>query len=272
MIQREGSPSLKRGPTTDDDTAVLDWANLPQGVQTEYLDASLHDAHVVSIRSDLLKRGVSIRCDVEHLREFHRLPEGFHLILALAGVQSARVFRYSIWPGQFSVPSGVSREEESRVVLEYQAKWREESLSWTEFEKAVTRECEQVLDIADAALATSRDSVALRLRGHLNYTVYHEVFLRAEELTISGSNGRIFALKEFQEFGEAFWQAFSRRQPTDFPGGLPPLTPAAGGGLRRLPIDGEPDICRRFHRRAENCYWRGEAGAFFTSQSVVSLA
>jgi hypothetical protein len=59
MIQREGGPTLKRGPTTDDETAVVDWANLPQGAQTEYLDASLHDAHVVSIRSDLLKRRVS---------------------------------------------------------------------------------------------------------------------------------------------------------------------------------------------------------------------
>ena len=109
MIQREGSPALKRGPTTDDDTAVRDWANPPQGAETEHLDASLHDAHVVSIRSDLLKRSVSIDSDVEHLREFHHLPEGFQVILDLEGVQSARVFCYSIWPGEFSVPSGVSR-------------------------------------------------------------------------------------------------------------------------------------------------------------------
>jgi len=211
MVQREGGPTLKRGPATDDDTVVVDWANLPQGTPTEYLDLTMHDAHVVSIQSDLLKRSVSIRCDIEHLRDFHRLPEGFQLILRLDAVQSARVFRYSIWPGEFSVPDGASREEESRLVLEYQAKWREESFSWTEFEKTVSREYEQVLDIADAALATSRDSVALRLRGHLNYTVYHEVFLRAEKLTILGSNGRIFQLKEFQKLGEAFWEAFSRR-------------------------------------------------------------
>lgn len=234
MIQRVGGPTLKRGPNTDDDTAVLDWAHLPQGTQTEYLDASLHDAHIVSIRSDLLKRTVSMHCDVEHLRRFHRLPEGFQLILDLEGVQSARVFRYSIWPGEFSVPSGVSREEESRLVLEYQAKWREESLSWTEFEKAITRECEQVLDIADAALATSKDSVALRLRGHLNYTVYHQVFLRAEKLTIAGNNGRVFGLEEFQRLGEAFWEDFARRKPTtsnDPPDGAIPVTPATGGGL-----------------------------------------
>ena len=233
MIQREGSPTLKRGPTTDDDTFIVDWANLPQGTITEYLDASLHDAEVFSIRSDLLERTVSIHCDVEHLREFHGLPEGFQLILKVEGIQSARVCRYSIWPGEFSVPSGVSHEEESRLVLEYQAKWREESFSWTDFEKVVTRESDQVLDIMDAALATSRDSVALRLRGHLNYTEYHEVFLRAEKLTISGSDGKIFGIREFQEFGETFWEAFSRRQPTtndDLPGGLPLITPASGGG------------------------------------------
>jgi hypothetical protein len=230
MIQRIGAPTLKRGPTAEDDTAVVDWVNLPQGTLTEYLDAPLHDAEVVLIRSDFLKRTVSIRCDIEHLRAFHHLPEGFQFILELEGVQSARVFRYSIWPGEFTVPPGVSREEESRLVLEYQEKWREESYSWPEFEKAITRECEQVLDIADTTLATSTDSIALRLRGHLNYTVYHEVFLRAEKLTILGSNGRIFGVKEFQLLGEAYWEAFSRRPSTKIPDGLPPMGPASGGG------------------------------------------
>jgi hypothetical protein len=232
MIQREGAPSLKRGPTVDDDAAVGDWVNLPQGTLTEYLDASLHDAEAVSIRSDLLQRTLSIRCDISHLCRFHRLPDGFQFILELEGVQSARVFRYPIWPGEFSVPSGLSHEEESRLVLEYQAKWREESLSWTEFEKAITREDGQILDIADANLATSKDSVALRLRGHVNYTAYHEVFLRAEKLTILGSDGRIFGVKEFQELGEAYWEAFSRRRRStdnDLPGGLPPIGPGSSG-------------------------------------------
>jgi hypothetical protein len=225
MMQRTGGPALKREPTSDD-TPVADWANLPQGAVTEYLDAWLHDACAVSIRSDLLKRTISLHCDIEHLRAFHSWPEGFQFVLWLQGVQSARVFRYSIWPGEFSVPPGLSHEEESRLVLQYQAKWREESLSWTEFEKAITRECEQVLDIGDAALATSKDLIALRLRGHLNYTVYHEVFLRAEKLVISGSDGRILGLKELNELGEAFWESLSRRQHTAVPDGAIPITPA----------------------------------------------
>lgn len=106
MIQREGAPSLKRGPTVDDDVPVADWVNLPQDMLMEYLDAPLHDAEIVSIRSNLLQRTISIRCDIGHLRRFHRLPEGFQFILELGGVQSARVFRYSIWPGEFSVPPG----------------------------------------------------------------------------------------------------------------------------------------------------------------------
>jgi hypothetical protein len=211
MIQREGGPTLKRGPNTEYDESIVDWANLPQGVLAEHLDISLHDAEVVSIQSDLPNRSVSIYCDIEHLRDFHGLPEGFQLILRLEAVQSVRVFRYSIWPGEFSVPPGVTHEEESRLVLEYQSKWREESLSWMDFEKTITRECQQVLDIADATIATSKDLVAVRLRGHLNYTVYHEVFLRAEKLMISGNNGKIFTLKGLQQVGEAFWQAFERR-------------------------------------------------------------
>ena len=56
MTQREGAPTLKRGPTAADDTAVEDWVNLPQGALTEYLDAPLHDGEIVSFRSDHLER------------------------------------------------------------------------------------------------------------------------------------------------------------------------------------------------------------------------
>jgi hypothetical protein len=71
-------------------------------------------------------------------------------------------------------------KEESRLIAEYQSKWREESRSWSEFEAAVTRQDEQVLDISDATLAHPREGrVALRISGHLNYATFHEVFIRA---------------------------------------------------------------------------------------------
>ena len=71
------------------------------------------------------------------------------------------------------------------MIAEYQSKCREESLSWNELESAVTTECNQVIDIADASPVTSTDnSVALRISGLLNYASYRDLILRAERLTV----------------------------------------------------------------------------------------
>ncbi|HEY2545105.1 MAG TPA: hypothetical protein VGI46_03475 [Candidatus Acidoferrum sp.] len=210
---RKGSDTFKDAAAIPDGrTGIFDWLNLPPGADPVSLWDCLHDADVVSIRSNLLERTMSLFCDIEHLRSFHQLDEGFQFILRLEGVQSARVLRYEIWPGGCSIPPGASREEESRLVAEYQAKWREQSASWEDFEAVVTRQDEQVFDISDAAVATSQTTlVALRLCGHLNYATYHEVYLRAERLNIFGSDGREFTLGEFQKLGETYWEAFSRR-------------------------------------------------------------
>jgi hypothetical protein len=205
-----GSKFMDAAAVSDDGTVAFDWLNLPSGTNAVSLWDSLDDAHVVAIRSDLLERSMVMICEIEHLRSFHQLGDGFQLIIRLAGIQSARVLRYEIWPGEFSTPAGVSREEERRMIAEYQAKWREESTSWKQFEAAITPEYEQVFDISDAALATFRNStLALKLCGHLNYATYHEVCLRFEALRISGSDGRQFALEDLQRLGEAYWEAFA---------------------------------------------------------------
>lgn len=193
-------------------TRIFDWLNLPSGASAISLWDALHDAHIVSIRSNLLERTVTVLCEIEHLRSFHHFNDGFKFILGLEGVQSARVVRYAIWPSGCSIPAGIAREEERKLVEEYQSKWREESASWNEFEAGISRQNEQVLDISDAVLAASHTSGgAIKVCGHLNYTVYHELFLRFEALKLSGSDGKPFELREFLKLGEAYWEAFSRR-------------------------------------------------------------
>lgn len=210
---RTGSNDFKDASAVpDEEPRILDWLNLPSGAIAVSLWDSLHDAQVVSVRSNLLGRTMNLSCEIEHLRTFHKLDEGFQFILHLEGVQSARVLRYAMWPGGCSIPDGLSVEEQRKMVAEYQAKWREESASWNEFESRITREDEQVFDISDAALATPKGgSVALKLCGHLNYATYHEVYLRFETLKISGSDGKQFELEEFQRLGETYWEAFSNR-------------------------------------------------------------
>jgi hypothetical protein len=191
---------------------VLDWLNLPSLAKAVSLWDSLHDAQIVSIQSNLLDRTMTLSCEIGHLREFHKLDEGFRFLLNLKGVQSARVLRYAIWPGGCSISDGLSVEQQRQIVAEYQAKWREESASWTDFESRITREDEQVFDISDAAITAAPEGpVSLKICGHLNYATYHEVYLRFEMLKILGTNGRRFELEEFMRMGEAYWAAYGAR-------------------------------------------------------------
>ena len=209
---RTGGSDFIDASATGDENSPLDWLNLPSELSAVSLWDSLHDAEVVSIRSSLLERTMDLSCEIEHLSKFHKLDEPYRFILHLEGVQSARVLRYAIWPGGCSIPEGLSVEDQRKIVAEYQAKWREESASWNEFETRITREDEQVFDISDAALAVSPNGpVAFKICGHLNYATYHEVYLRFGILRILGSDGKLFELEEFQRLGEKYWEAYSNR-------------------------------------------------------------
>lgn len=209
----------------DEKTSVRDWLNLPPASHPLSLWDCLHDAEVVSIRSSLLQRMMELVLEIGHLSEFHHLGEGFQFQFHLEGVQSARVLHSAIWSGGCSIPTEISREEESKLIREYQDKWRQESASWNGFETSVTGKDDQVFIISDAAILAAQDgAVALKLCGQLNQrhkpwpekasdvATYHEVFLRAERLRISGSDVEQFALEDFRKLGETYWEAFSRRK------------------------------------------------------------
>jgi hypothetical protein len=200
----------------DEQSWIVDWANLPPGISSVSLWAGLHDAQIIAIQSNLLHRTVTLNLEIEHLRIFYELPLEMQFLFRLEGVQSARVLKYSVWPGAFTIPSDVSKEEEARLVAAYQAKWREESLSWSDLEKAVTAEHKQVIDISDATLATGADrSVALRIMGLFNYTTYHELVLRAERLTIFRSDAGELAANDLVKLGETYWDAMERQKDED---------------------------------------------------------
>ncbi len=200
----------------EEQSRILDWVNLPHGISSVSLWDGLHEAQIISIQSNLLERTVTLNVEIENLRIFYQWPLDMQFVFRLDRVQSARVVKYSIWPGPFTVPPGVSKEEQERLVAEYQAKWREESLNWSDLEKAMTAEHKQVIDIADATLATEKNgAVALRISGLLNYTAYHELFLRAEKLTISRTDAGEIAVAELLKLGDAYWDALERQEDED---------------------------------------------------------
>jgi hypothetical protein len=207
----------------EEQSSILDWVNLPHGISSVSLWDGLHEAQIISMQSNLLERTVMLNLEIENLRIFYQWPLDMQFVFRLDGVQSARVVKVSVWPGPFSLPPGVSKEEQERLVAEYQAKWREESLNWSDLEKDMTAEHKQVIDIADATLATEKNgAVALRISGLLNYTAYHELFLRAEKLTISRTDAGELTVAELLKLGEAYWDALEQQEnedSQDAPGG-----------------------------------------------------
>jgi hypothetical protein len=207
----------------EEESRIVDWVNLPPGISGVSLWDGLHEAQIISIQSNLLERTVTLHVEIENLRIFYQWPLDMQFVFRLDGVQSARVVQYSIWPGPFAVPPGASKEEQERLMAEYQTKWREESLNWSDLEKAMTVEHKQVIDITDATLAAEKDgAVALRISGLLNYTAYHELFLRAEKLTISRTDAGELTVVELLKLGQAYWDALEQQEnedSQDAPGG-----------------------------------------------------
>jgi hypothetical protein len=198
---------------TEEQSPLVDWTNLPPGTQETSLWPGLHDAQIVSIVSSLLDRTITLHLESDHLLEFHNLPLEMQFLLRLDGVQSARVVHSAGWPGEFEVPAGASDEERDRLIADYQSKCREESLSWSELENALTTECKQVFDIADATLAAvPGNSLALRISGLLNYTEHRELFLRAERLTVTRGDGQDVDIDGLQKMGQAYWDAYKQRK------------------------------------------------------------
>src|SRR5262249_50862472 len=146
---------LGRGKGMDGEGFELDWVHLPSSSATRSLWTCLHDARLESVRSERLERSVTLSFDVWYIRDHHQLPEDLRFRFCLAGVRSVRAVTFVHWPGAGpgrDVLLGKSYEEQTRLVDEYQSKGREESVSWTEFEEAVTPDA--FLDLRHAELVT----------------------------------------------------------------------------------------------------------------------
>jgi hypothetical protein len=144
---------------------IFDWVNLPPDAIPESLWVFLHDGELLSIHSDLWQRTIDLEVDVPHIREHLQLEKEGPFVLRLQNVESARVTTRSVWPGPSPEVQGKPMEEQNRLIAEYQAKWREESVSWNIFEAAFST---NKLDISHAEIARQKSSIALQIVGSLD--------------------------------------------------------------------------------------------------------
>jgi hypothetical protein len=195
----------------EDSAKELDWTSLPPGTEVESLWDCLHDGELLSCRSDLIDRKVSLEFRVRHLQE--EADDDLRFFLHLHNVRSVRANVYLRWPGEFVISKDASRDEECRLISEYQAKWREESIGWLSFEGSLSTD---PLQISDADIARSSGKVALKLGGHLDgerfNDLYCGVLLRGTSISASRSDERPLSLEQFMEMGRRYWEEFSKRR------------------------------------------------------------
>jgi hypothetical protein len=190
-----------------DKRPIVDWINLPEDATELSLWSTLHDGDLAAIESDLLARTLTLRFDVGYVRDFHKFSEETRFVVVVSGVQSVRSFSGVPWPGGCSIPTGPSCEQQQAVVAEYQSKWREESLSWADFERLTNNG----LEVSSATLARRSDGVALRLGLFVGGDSYVEAYVRGTEITFSVGERQITP-EEFVEVGEAYWEAFANKR------------------------------------------------------------
>lgn len=191
-----------------DKNAQVDWVNLPQNAKDISLWHALHDGTLMSVQSDLLNRTVTLQFDVDYVRDFNHLPKGTLFTVVLSGVQSVRTVQSEPWPGEFLLPPGVSRAEESGLIAEYHSKWREESQSWKEFEQSSGED----MEVSDASMIFGdANSVALRLAVMISTrNSFSEAFIRAEGVIFSVGGNEV-TKERFLSLGEAYWEAFANQ-------------------------------------------------------------
>ncbi len=198
----------------EDKQVILDWVHLPAGVKAGSLWDALHDARLYFVASDPLARTATLCFEIFYLKD------GVTITFNLDGVTSLRATRAARWPGGYERPEGISRGEESRLIAEYQAKWREESLDWTELEAAlgsanfsVSDDDKDYLDISSAYVVQNGTETTLHFQGHLQSTdLWHELFLRGSHLNVVRSDDGEFSLERLLALGEAWWDGFAEEE------------------------------------------------------------
>ena len=186
---------------------IVDWVNLPEGATELSLWSTLHDGDLTAIESDLLARTLTLRFDVGYVRDFHNLPEETRFVVIVGGVQSVRSVSGVPWPDGCSIPAETPYEQQQAVVAEYQSKWREESLSWTDFERLTN----DGLEVSSATLGQGSDGVALCLGLLVGGDSYVEAYVRGKEIAFS-IGARHLTPEGFVEVGEAYWKEFAKKR------------------------------------------------------------
>ena len=188
---------------------VLDWVHLPAGVEPDSYWRCLHDAILISCKTDLLARTVTLEFSVFYLKDG---VTDLTFFITFGAVKSTRAIVRVRWPGALPQVEGLPSDESRRLLDEHYSKWSERSIDWHYFEEVLSTE---TYDILDANLASTGEQGAFQMGGILDGDVFDDqwcmITIQFGTVSASRSDGEPFCLSEFLEIGRSYWDTFGKR-------------------------------------------------------------
>lgn len=166
---------------------------------------ALHDGRIVEIVSDLMARTLTIAVLSPHLAEHAGLPDTARLRLLFERVRSVHASTFRHWPGECESQTGKTWAEKESIVAAYQAKGREETVSWDEVER--TAATVDDLHILEAELDQAEDLTTVSMSCHTS-DAWFGIRVTAGVFGIDGTDGFPEGMEAVVALGEGYWKAF----------------------------------------------------------------
>lgn len=184
----------------------------PDGAKaSQSLWEALHDTEITSIISDPLERSIRVRISIKHLLGLANLPLSGYWVLIGDGVTQLKAERFEFSPTPPPMTKGLSYEEQSRLVRDWQRLGRSLSVDWEAFEKAVSTEG---IGLGDASLRRLERGVLFSAGGNfLDNDDWVTFEILANEFHCEQSDGKNLSLEDLMDLGGRYWEAFAARRP-----------------------------------------------------------
>lgn len=168
----------------------------------------LHDAWLQCVVSDRLARQVTLELDIPHQREFEGLTEAVRWRLVVHDARILLAKSWQMWPGPPRSTRGISRDEETRLLGEFQKMGRDLSIDWEQFERTVA---EEPICIMDATLTVHSDSQVLAIQAiGAEAGGSFAVEVTGRTVLFERSDIGDLPIENFVQSGAAYWTAFCR--------------------------------------------------------------
>jgi len=179
----------------------------------------LHDGGVEAFKSDLMARTLTIVVDSPYHWEFHKLSTATRYSIVGENVRVAEVFKFEPWQGATEpvpgtqgatepVPGTPWKESEEHRQQDYK-KGRLISVDWNAFIADVQTDEDYVVMNAELNVDGAISVLSLGIMSYPNSN-YSDVKIHADCFHFNIGEHEV-SLQDFQEFGAAYWEDFSKK-------------------------------------------------------------